>query len=260
MRDTGLERAIEAAGGVGALARALGLPQPSVSGWDRVPPDRVAAVGAATGIAPASLRPDLYGQDEASPSDGTSDLDETSLARAREYRLLAALLARAPDAERLRLVGAVRGDASPLGMAHLALAEAARAADPGAVQREYFRLFVGLGRGEFLPYGSYYLTGFLHERPLARLREDLARLGFEPVAGRPEPEDHAASLCDVMAALAEDGDEVAGRAFFERHVKPWMGRFFAEVELSTEARFYKPVALVGRLFMDIEADAFSMPT
>jgi len=186
-------------------------------------------------------------------------VDETALGRSRQYRLLAALLARAPDAERLRLVGAIRGDASLLGMAHLALAAAARSVDHAALQREYFHLFIGLGRGEFLPYGSYYLTGFLHERPLARLREDLAKLGFEAVEGRPEPEDHIASLCDVMATLAEDGEEEAGRAFFERHLKSWAGRFFAELELSQTARFYKSAGLVGRLFMDIEADAFAMP-
>ena len=246
MRDLGLERAVEAAGDAGALMLASG------SSWSQA--SQRASLETAEGSALASAQPDpaSAGQDAAA--------DETSLGRARQYRLLAALLVKAPDAERLRLVGAIRGDASPLGMAHFALAGAARAADLASLQREYFHLFVGLGRGEFLPYGSYYLTGFLHERPLARLREDMSRLGFEAVEGRPEPEDHIASLCDVMAALAEDGEEEAERAFFERHLKPWAARFFAELELSETARFYKPVGLFGRLFMDIEADAFAMPS
>lgn len=252
MGSVGLQRAMEAAGGIDALVGASGPSWSGTSEGDRSPAGRTAEVSPEAVV--GSVRLDASQDARA---------DETALGRARQYRLLAALLVRAPDAERLRLVAAIRGDASPLGMAHLSLAaaagEAGRPTDLAALQREYFHLFVGLGRGEFLPYASYYLTGFLHERPLARLREDLGRLGFEAVEGRPEPEDHIASVCDVMAALAEDGAEEAERAFFERHLKPWAGRFFAELELSDTARFYKPVGLVGRLFMDIEADAFAMP-
>jgi len=49
------------------------------------------------------------------------------------------------------------------------LGEAALDADVARIEREYFDLFIGLGRGELLPYASYYLTGFLNERPLSRL-------------------------------------------------------------------------------------------
>ncbi len=96
----------------------------------------------------------------------------------------------------------LRGDASPLGLAHAALGEAATRVSPSAIEREYFNLFIGLGRGELLPYASYYLTGFLNERPLARLRDDLAAFGVERVDGNYEPEDHAATLCEIMAAFA----------------------------------------------------------
>src|SRR5262249_57669396 len=96
---------------------------------------------------------------------------------------------------------AIRADASPLGLAHAALAEAAAATSVERTEREFFDLFIGVGRGELLPYGSYYLTGFLQERPLARLREDLARLGIERVDGNHEPEDHAAILCEIMAGI-----------------------------------------------------------
>src|SRR5260370_14040692 len=117
------------------------------------------------------------------PPNACGDVDEVDAARAREYALLSVLLARAPDAALLARLAELRGDASPLGLAHAALSEAASGADVERVEREYFDLFIGLGRGELLPYGSYYLSGFLHERPLARLRAHLNRLGIERAVG-----------------------------------------------------------------------------
>jgi TorA maturation chaperone TorD len=256
MRDSGLDEAIRVVGGVSELARKLGISQPSVSGWTRVPPERVLAVEEATGIDRATLRPDLYG---AAP-DLVAEVDA---ARSREYALLAALLARAPDADLLARLAKLRGDASPLGLAHAALAQAASETTADRLQREYFDLFIGLGRGELLPYGSYYLTGFLHERPLARLREDLNALGIERAAGNIEPEDHAAILCEIMAGLADRqfaapaGSE---QRIFERHLKPWIGRFFADLERAEAADFYVRVGTVGRLFIDIETEAFALPS
>src|SRR5439155_17108769 len=89
-----------------------------------------------------------------------ADLDEVDTARAREYALLSGLRARPPDRAMLQRLAGLRGDATPLGLAHIALAQAAERADAGGVEREYFNLFIGVGRGELLPYGSYYLTGF----------------------------------------------------------------------------------------------------
>ena len=169
MRDTGLDEAIRAAGGVGALARKIGISQPSVSNWSRIPAERVSAVEAATGIDRSVLRPDLFSEQYP----GAGDLDEVDAARAQEYALLAALLSRAPDQALLDRLATLRGDASPLGVVHAALAELASRTTVEQVEREYFDLFIGLGRGELLPYGSYYQSGFLHERPLARLREQL---------------------------------------------------------------------------------------
>src|SRR5437879_13843737 len=94
MRDVGLDEAIRVAGGIGALARKLGISQPSVSNWSRVPAERVVSVEAATGISRAALRPDLYGE----ATDASSATDEVDVARAQEYALLATLLARSPDA------------------------------------------------------------------------------------------------------------------------------------------------------------------
>jgi TorA maturation chaperone TorD len=188
-------------------------------------------------------------------------VDEVDGARGREYALLSVLLTRAPDRALLDRLAGLRGDASPLGAAHTALAEAAGRTSVERVEREYFDLFVGLGRGELLPYGSYYLSGFLHERPLARLRAHLARIGIERAEGQSEPEDHAAILCEIMAGLA--GGELpapagAERELFEQHLTPWIGQFFADLERAEAADFYRPVATLGRVFMAIETAAFAL--
>jgi TorA maturation chaperone TorD len=254
MGDPGFEQAVRAAGGVTELARRIGISQPSVSNWSRVPSERVLAVEAATGVSRVVLRPDLYG--EQSPS------DYLAVARAREYALLAALLMRAPDAALLRRLARLEGGASALGAAHAALAAAAAATVADTVGREYFDLFIGVGRGELLPYASFYLTGFLHERPLARLRADLESAGIERTPGQSEPEDHAAILCEIMAGLI-DGDFAASvaqqRQIFDRHLAPWMARFFADLEGAKAASFYRPVGTIGRLFIDIETQAFALP-
>src|SRR5262247_240192 len=258
MRDPGLSEALRVVGGVSELARKIGISQPSISNWTRVPADRVRAVEAATGVNRTILRPDLY-QDVAT----TEPLDEIESARAQEYALLAALLARAPDAGLLERLAGLRADASPLGVAHAAMAEAALQTDADKVQREYFDLFIGLGRGELLPYGSYYLTGFLHERPLARLRAHLDKLGLERTPGQAEPEDHAAILCEIMAGLASHrfpAPAGSDRELFEQHLAPWIGRFFADLEQAEAADFYRGVGRLGRVFIDIETDAFALPS
>lgn len=253
MRDVGLDEAIKAAGGISELARRIGISQPSVSSWDRVPAERVIAVEAATKVRREILRPDLYAR---------SDVDDVDMARAQEYALLATLLSRAPSAALLGKISQLRGDATPLGVAHAALAEAASRATEERVEREFFDLFIGLGRGELLPYGSYYLTGFLHERPLARLRDDLARIGVERREGNCEPEDHAALVCEVMSRLADgslSASEQTQRQFFDSHVVPWMGRFFGDLESAESAEFYRPVGTIGRVFIEIEIESFALP-
>jgi len=256
MRDQGLSAAIQAVGGVSELARRIGISQPSVSNWDKVPAERVVAVEAASGIERMRLRPDLYRLQPA------RDVDEVDLARAQEYALLSALLVRAPDADLLARLSRLRGDASPVGVAHVALAQAASSTEVRAIEREYFDLFIGLGRGELLPYASYYLTGFLNERPLARLRDDLAQFGIERVDGNYEPEDHAATLCEIMAGLAGGGFQAtqdAERRLFEKHMAPWIGRFFADLERAQAADFYRHVGTLGRVFIGIEVEAFALP-
>jgi TorA maturation chaperone TorD len=257
VRDAGLKQAIERAGGVSELARRIGIAQPSVSNWDRVPADRVAMVEALTGIPRTRLRPDLYSEAVVS-----GEIDEIDAERAREYALLSALLSRAPSRAFLNQLGRLGGDATPLGRAHASLGEAAAEMSHTAVEREFFNLFIGVGRSELLPYSSYYLTGFLNERPLARLREDLAKLGIERVDGNFEPEDHAATLCEIMSSLAAGSFPASPdveRDLFEKHIQPWMGRLFADMETASGAKFYRNVGTLGRVFLEIETEAFTLP-
>lgn len=253
MRDPGLSEAIRVAGGVSELARQIGISQPSVSNWNRVPAERVVSIETATGVDRAVLRPDLY---------GSAEVDDVDTARAQEYALLAGLLMRAPDASLLSKLSALRGDASPLGLAHAALAEAAERTTVEKIEREYFELFIGLGRGELMPYGSYYLTGFLHERPLARLREDLSRIGIVRAEGIVEPEDHVGILCEIMSGLASrrlPAPSGSDRLIFEKHMAPWIGRFFTDMENAAAADFYRRLGTLGRVYIEIETEGFDMP-
>ncbi len=194
------------------------------------------------------------------PGDGRAR-DDLELYRSEQYRFLGRVLAAAPSADMLRDIAALAGDTTPLGQAYGALAKAADAAEPAAVEREFFELFIGVGRGELLPYASFYLTGFLNERPLADLRGDLARLGVARAKGRHEPEDHIALILEVMADLAAGEIGVgaeAEAAFFRRHLEPWAAQFFDDLAIAPSARFYRPVAEIGRLLVDIEARAFAL--
>jgi TorA maturation chaperone TorD len=189
-------------------------------------------------------------------------IDDVDMARAREYMLLSNLIRQAPSQDLLADISRLKGDASPLGLLHMSLADAADETDAQTESREYFRLFVGVGRGELLPYASYYLTGFLHERPLARVREDLNKLGIVRAAGLVEPEDNLGILFDVMAGLILDqfgAGPDAAQTFFDCHLKPWAGRVFADLESCKPTVFYRAVARVGAAFIDIETEGFSLP-
>ncbi len=264
VRDAGLDAAIRAAGGVGTLARGLGISQPAVSAWQRVPAERVIAVESITGVDRSTLRPDLYphsGGGTLETPMPPAEVDEIDIARSREYAMLALLLGREPADSTLAALSELSGDPSPLGMAHIGLAEAASAIEARQAGREFFRIFIGVGRGELLPYASYYLTGFVHERPLAHVREDLSRLGISRADTMREPEDHIAILCETMAGLADGrfpADFAAQKAFFRRHLQPWATRFFADLESTGDAAFYAKVGTVGRTFMEIEAAGFDL--
>jgi len=182
--------------------------------------------------------------------------------RGNLYALLGNLLAGPPDAAllgSLRAVAPEAGDDSLLAACWQLLATAATRTDPDGLKHEYDTLFIGLGRGEVVPYGSWYLTGFLMEQPLAELRNDLRRLGIARQPGVHEPEDHAAALCDTMALLISAVDEVTleqQQDFFARHLEPWMARFFRDLQSAASARFYRAVGQLGEQFIGVEAQAF----
>lgn len=192
-----------------------------------------------------------------------SPLEDTEAGRAGLYRLLGAALSHPPTAPLLDALRALTGDASPIGEALATLARSARTIGLDAAQREYATVFVGIARGDLVPYASFYRTGFLHDRPLARLRADLVRLGLEAAPGHPDPEDHAGTLCEVMAGLI-DGAHGAPvpldrqRDFFGRHLAPWIGNFFADLAGLHYAQLYRAVGALGVAFIDVERQAFEM--
>lgn len=185
-------------------------------------------------------------------------VDPAQQRRAGIYQLLGALLRTAPTESVLDYVTRLEGDGdgrgNDLSMAFPALALAARHSEPTALRHEYQALFIGLGRGELVPYGSWYQTGFLMEKPLGLLREDLARLGFERADDIREPEDHIAALCEVMAYLiADDYPIEVQQHFFESHLGNWAPAFFADLGAAQSAVFYRSVARLGSAFVELEA-------
>jgi TorA maturation chaperone TorD len=255
MNKRGVRGAIPVADGLTELASPDGVQYPSISDWARTAAEHALPTDAGT-VAPAKASTTVLSEEQ------PDEMDGIDAARVQEYGLLAVLLSRPPDAALLSRIAAIHGDSTPLGAAHTALASAAASVELEKVEREYFDLFVGLGRGELLPYGSYYQTGFLNERPLARLRQDLQLLGIERVEAQMEPEDHVALLCEIMAGLigGRFGASLdAQQMMFERHLGPWIGRFFADLERVRSVGFYRHVGAVGRLFIEIEREAFALP-
>ncbi len=190
-------------------------------------------------------------------------LDAEEELRSQLYRLLAFFLHRPPDADGLEIASGMRGDDTDLGKAIAAFAKIAAKSNPATITHEFHDLFVGIGRGELLPYGSYYLTGFLHEKPLAKLRSDMAKLGIERRENVKEPEDHIAALCEMMSGLiAGDFDTVADldrqKQFFNAHVGSWAKHFFTDLEAAKSSVLYGALGAVGRCFMEIEEVAFTM--
>ncbi len=179
--------------------------------------------------------------------------------RAGAYGLLSLLLRTAPTPAVLQdiitMTPVVDTPATALSEAIVNLAIAARAVDPALIENEYHTLFIGVGRGVLVPYGSWYLTGYLMERPLGLLRTDLAKLGFTRSNGVAEPEDHIAALCDVMQMLIQDGaNSTTQSRFFGTHLSPWVGRFFSDLVHAEEAQFYRTAGCFGTAFMQLEQE------
>ena len=181
--------------------------------------------------------------------------------RAGFYALIAHLMAGAPaDGTLAAIAGAPALVADPalpeavtLAAGWQRLQRAATDSDAPGVAAEWAALFTGTGRPLLLPYASFHLTGFLMEKPLAALREDLAALGLARAAGCGEAEDHLAGVCDAMRVLVERGDWATQRRFFARHLQPWAGECCRSLIDCAPAHFYRALAQFARAFFVLEA-------
>ncbi len=191
------------------------------------------------------------------------DVSTEDRLRADFYNFLGLLMAAPPDQMLLNQVAGLTGDETDLGQAIQAMSRVAKVTKPAAAEREFNALFIGLGRGELLPYASYYLTGFLNEKPLAQLRNDMAARGITRAQNVFEPEDNIASLMEMMAGM------IVGRfgtpatlddqkAFWNKHIGPWAAHFYSDLEGAENSVLYASIGTAGRVFMEIEREAFRM--
>ncbi len=188
--------------------------------------------------------------------------DDEQWLRSRVYSLLARLFADIPPAEVIAALASVDvgEDATPLAEGWRAMAKSAQSSDPEALDIEFHALFIGLGRGELMPYGSWYQTGFLMGRPLVQLREDLREFGLERETDVHEPEDHVGALLESMALLSgPDGASLASqRAFFNAHLASWVERFMQDVQQAKSADFYRSVGAFAERFLVTEKQYLEM--
>lgn len=195
----------------------------------------------------------------------TDDSDE--LARAELYGLLAQLWLAPPDAALLQQFAvAVTQAPQPGGLLEepwSALVAAMRATTPEAAADEHAALFHGVGKPEVFAYGSFYLTGFLNEKPLAALRSDLQALGLGRQPGALETEDHVAYGFEVMRYLIA-GDDLAvcnleqQRRFFRAHLQPWIEQLCDAVQAHPRADTWRAVAAFTRAFVQVETQGFDL--
>lgn len=191
------------------------------------------------------------------------DVCEEDILRADMYGFLASLFRSEPTDSLIKEISVLEGDRTPIGSACLTLAHLAKSLNNDVIRNEYVELFIGVGRGEILPFASFYLTGFLNDKPLANLRADMAVIGIERADSVKEPEDHITSLFDIMAGLIRGsygryhsvGEQAA---FFRKHIEPWAGLLMRDIEAAKKAVFFAPVGTVGKAFLEVESQAFSM--
>lgn len=190
-------------------------------------------------------------------------IDEEDQLRADMYSFLASLLRAEPSADLVEQLTLLKSDNTPIGNAIKILAKLASSLDLHEIRDEYVKIFIGVGRGEILPFASYYLTGFLKDKPLAKLRNDMKEIGIEMSADVKEPEDHIASLFDIMSGIILGKFDrkfsiTEQRDFFNKHLAPWVELLMRDIEASKIAVFYAPVGTLGREFIEIERSSFKM--
>lgn len=192
----------------------------------------------------------------------TAIFDEAQQYRAGAYALLASLLRKTPDDTVLQQASALKdipNDGSELSVAMSMLGLAASHSLGSDLDDEYHALFIGIGRGEIVPYGSWYLTGFLMEKTLGQLRHDLDLLGYQRDESIKEPEDHIAALCEVMSMMIQEQRPTSVQiTFYKQHMSKWAKRFFEDLLNCTSAQFYQSVARFGLAFIAFEEAYFEM--
>jgi TorA maturation chaperone TorD len=193
-------------------------------------------------------------------------VDGEDVFRANIYGMLARMLTEPPSDDTMEILRGLNGagDGTEIGDALANLGAVAVRTPVGRAAEEYTKLFYGHGAGgDIHPYASYYLTGFVYEKPLADLRADLMEIGIERSGHNSEPEDHIAFLCEVMhglitGAFGRPGGAARQQSFFRKHIAPWAGMMFADLEAAESAALYMPLAALARLFLVLEAEAFEM--
>jgi TorA maturation chaperone TorD len=195
-------------------------------------------------------------------------VDVEDQVRADFYALLAHLFSRAPDDRVLQSIVITQEPtdeaSTELTKAWRALSAASAVVTHDALVEEYETVFVGVGRPPVILYGSFYLAGFMMEKPLAELRDDLAKMGFARDANVRETEDHLAAVSDVMRALIlgdlhdAPANIAAQKVFFEKHLKPWVFKCCAAIQVYEKSNYYKRVAKFAEQFFQMESEAFEM--
>ena len=181
--------------------------------------------------------------------------------RASLYAVLSLLLAKPPTKNTLADISTLTGGDQEIGDAIETLNLLTKRIDVETIHREYHNLFIGVGRGELLPYGSFYMTGFLNEKPLANLRDDMKKIGIARSHSNSDPEDHIASLCEMMSGIISNQFYIELSLkqqldFFSTHLGPWAKHFFRDLESAENSVFYVPVGKLGSAFMEVEIEAF----
>ncbi|AQW56664.1 MULTISPECIES: TorD/DmsD family molecular chaperone [Vibrio] len=181
--------------------------------------------------------------------------------RTEIYLVLSALFRSAPSEEMIEFLTSLEVEPSESAMqkAWIALQQAAKDSNREALEDEYQDLFIGIGRGEVMPFGSWHMTGAMMEKPLAEIRHDLELLGFERDENVKEPEDHIAALCEVMSMLTGEEEDLQ-QAVFNKHIAPWFNSFTQQLENAESASFYKPAAQLCEAFLTLEQVRFSVNT
>ncbi|MEZ8195690.1 MULTISPECIES: TorD/DmsD family molecular chaperone [Vibrio] len=193
------------------------------------------------------------------------ELEQDQSLRIDIYLLIAQLLRESPSQDLLHFLTEIELNqgTQPMAIAWAKLKSAAQAGDVSKIEEEFQDLFIGVGRGEVVPFGSWHIAGALMEKPLSDLRQSLAELGFERNEDVKEPEDHMAALCEVMSLLIESSNDEPKAAFaiqkkfFNQHISPWYLSLVNHIQQSKSADFYLAVAALIEGYLSLEQVNFA---